>query len=331
MNIFGKNVILSVSGERNGPVVIVTLDGLPAREALGVEEAWRTASRHVHGASELPVELQDELPAVISGLRDGITDGAPLTVMLRVREETARPANAPRPGHEDLALLKGFGAADFSAGAYSGRLSAAIAFAGALCAQMLARRKIAISARVSVIGGACGEGLDFDTKKALLDARGNGDSVGSVVEGTATGLPAGLGSPAFGGVESRIAALLFSVPGVKGVEFGLGFGFAAMRGSAANDPIILRDGSLITETNNSGGADVGITTGLPLVVRMALRPNPAISREQRTVDMDTMAETTLRLRGRHEPCLGPRAVPVMEGALALCLLDVMFDRQSEKE
>ncbi len=140
-----------------------------------------------------------------------------------------------------------------------------------------------------------------------------------------------MGSPAFGGIESRVAALLFSIPGVKGVEFGLGFGFAFLKGSAANDPIVLRDGMVTAETNNSGGADVGVTTGLPLVMRMALRPTPSISREQRTVDLDTMQETALRLRGRHEPCLGPRAVPVMEGAVALCVLDSLLEQKQKRD
>jgi chorismate synthase len=272
-----------------------------------------------------------DMPAVVCGLRDGVTDGTPFTAMVRVREETPRKVNAPRPGHEDLAVLKGFGAWDFSAGAYSGRLNYAVAFAGALCAQILDRQNIGISARVTAVGGARGEDLDFDMKKELLDARGNGDSVGSIVECVATGLPAGLGSPAFGGVESRIAALLFSVPGVKGVEFGLGFGFAAIRGSAANDQILLRGGQISTESNHSGGADMGITTGQPLIVRAALRPTPSIGREQHSVDLDTMSDITMRLRGRHEPCLGPRAVPAVEGAVALCLLDAVIEKNKKRD
>jgi chorismate synthase len=330
MNSFGRNVIFSVSGDKSGPVLIVTLDGLPAGAALSAEDAWRAAARHIQSASEAAGEQPDEAPAVISGLRDGKTDGAPLTAMLRVREEAPRIRNAPRPGHEDLAVISGGGAAELSAGAYSGRLNLAVAFAGALCAQILARSGMEISARVVAIGGAAGESQDFEMKKELLDARGNGDSVGSVSECVVTGLPAGLGAPAFDGIESRIAALLFAIPGVKGVEFGLGFGFAAMRGSAANDPIVWREGRIAAETNHSGGADAGITSGQPLVVRMATRPNPAISREQRTVDLDTLEEITLRLRGRHEPCLGLRDLPVMEGAVALCILDAVLDRKTEK-
>lgn len=330
MNTFGRNMIFSISGDQSGPVLIVTLDGLPAGVPLSVEEAWRAGARCGPGASEAAGEQPEEAPAVISGLCEGKTDGAPLTALLRVREETPRTLNAPRPGHEDLAVISGGGAAELSAGAYSGRFNLAVAFAGALCAQILARSGIEISARVVAIGGAAGESQDFEMKKELLDARGNGDSVGSVTECIATGLPAGLGSPAFDGIESRVAALLFAIPGVKGVEFGLGFGFAAMRGSTANDQIVCRGGRAVTETNNSGGADTGITTGLPLVVRMATRPNPAISREQRTVDLDTLEEITLRLRGRHEPCLGLRDVPVMEGAVALCLLDAELGRKTEK-
>lgn len=331
MNIFGRNVKFSVSGEKSGPILFVTLDGIPVGETLNAEEAGKAVLRHVPGALETGSDQTPyDAPAVVCGLRNGVTDGTPFTAMIRVREETPRMVNAPRPGHEDLAALKGFGDWDFSAGAYSGRMNYAIAFAGALCAQILARRNIDVAARVTAVGGACGEDLDFDMKRELLDARGNGDSVGSVVECVVTGLPAGLGAPAFDGVESRIAALLFSVPGVKGVEFGLGFGFAAMRGSVANDQIILDGGQISTETNHSGGADMGITTGRPLIVRAALRPTPAIGREQRSVNLDTMSEITMRLRGRNEPCMGPRAVPVLEGAVAMCLLDAMIEKKKRE-
>ncbi|NCB50458.1 MAG: chorismate synthase [Clostridia bacterium] len=332
MNIFGRNVKFSVSGEKNGPILLITLDGIPAGEAIDTEEAGKAALRHVPGALELGNDQQPfDTPVVVCGLKGGITDGTPFTAMIRVREELPRLVNAPRPGHEDLAVLQGLGISDFSAGAYSGRINYAVAFAGAFCSQILMRQNIEISARVTAIGAACGEDLDFEMKKELLDARGNGDSVGSVVECVVAGLPAGLGSPAFDGVESRIAALLFSVPGVKGVEFGLGFGFAAMRGSVANDQITLSGGRISAETNNSGGVDMGITTGRPLVVRAALRPTPAIGREQRSVNVDTMSEITMRLRGRNEPCLGPRAVPVVEGAVALCLLDAVLENNKKRE
>ena len=167
--------------------------------------------------------------------------------------------------------------------------------------------------------------LNFDMKRAILDARSAGDSVGSELECVVTGVPAGVGGLLFGGMESRIAGMLYAIPGVKGVEFGRGFALAEMRGSEANDPIRLKNGRITMASNNAGGINGGITNGMPLVVRMALRPTPSIACEQPSVDLATMEETPLRINGRHDPCLAPRAIPVMEAALACCVLDAMLD------
>ena len=167
-------------------------------------------------------------------------------------------------------------------------------------------------------------------EREILDARAAGDSVGSVLECVVRGLPAGIGGLLFGGMESRIAQILYAIPGVKGVEFGLGFRLAEMRGSEANDPFHMEDGRVVCETNHAGGVNGGITNGMPLVVRMALRPTPSIAAEQRTVDLRTMENTTLRIRGRHDPCLAPRAIPVMEAAVAIAVLDAMTESAAER-
>lgn len=325
MNSFGENLKITISGELSSPCVLVTLDGLPAGLPLDWAKAWRDALRRAPSAAEGGERASESVPALICGMRDGATSGGPVSALLRTEEDTPRVGSIPRPGHEDLAALSKYGASDFSGGAYSGRLDTALAFAGALCVQLLRRRNIQLETKVVAIGGAEGDEQDFDLKKQLLDARGTGDSMGGVVECRAAGLPSGLGSPAFGGLESRISALLFAIPGIKGVEFGLGFGFAAMRGSAANDQIILEDKHIIPETNNSGGVDVGISTGAPLTVRAALRPTPSVGREQRSVDTDTLEAVTLRQRGRHEPCMAPRCIPAVEGAVAICIVDAMMD------
>ena len=160
---------------------------------------------------------------------------------------------------------------------------------------------------------------------AIRAAGSEGDSVGGILETIVTGLPAGIGEPWFDSVESELAHLMFAIPACKGIEFGAGFGFAAMHGSEANDPFTMRDGKIATATNKNGGINGGITNGMPLVVRMALRPTPSIACEQPSVDLATMEETPLRINGRHDPCLAPRAIPVMDAALACCVLDAMLD------
>lgn len=301
------------------------LSGLPAGLALDAGEAWRRALRRVPGMSEMGVEPPEWAPPeTLCGVRDGRSDGGTAVFLLHTGEDVRAPGRVPRPGHGDLEALARWEDGDFSGGAYSGRLSAAVAFAGALCLEPLAALGVTVEARLADVGGERGDGLTFDMKKQLLDARGTGDSVGGAVECAAAGLPAGLGDPPFGGLSASVAALLFALPGVTGVEFGLGFGFTALRGSTANDAIVLREGRPAAETNRCGGVEAGLSTGAPLVVRAALRPTPGINREQRSVDLDLMQETGLRQRSRREPCLAPRAVPAVEGAVAFCLLDALL-------
>ena len=164
-------------------------------------------------------------------------------------------------------------------------------------------------------------------RKEILDARAAGDSVGGVVEVTCTGVPAGIGGLMFGGLESRMAQLFYAIPGVKGVEFGAGFRLAEMRGSAANDPIRVSEGRIYTETNNAGGINGGLSNGMPIVARLAFRPTPSISREQKSINLETMENVEFRVRGRHDPCIVPRAVPVTEAAMCIAILDAILDTE----
>lgn len=330
MNTFGENIKLTVFGESHGAGIGMVLDGVAAGVELDMEYIKAEMARRAPGSSELstPRSETDE-PMFFSGLLNGKTTGAPICAIIRNGDTHSSDYDPgiPRPGHADLtAQIKFRGFADYrGGGAFSGRLTAAFVAAGAICKQILEKSGIRIEGALVQVGKFKGEGLDFNMKKEILDARSAGDSVGSVVECVATGLPAGVGGMMFGGMESRIAAMIFAVPGVKGVEFGMGFNLATMRGSAANDPIRIKKGRIYTETNNAGGINGGITNGMPLVVRAALRPTPSITREQNTIDLESMKNITTRVRGRHDPCLGPRAVPVIESCVALCVLDAMHE------
>jgi chorismate synthase len=308
----------------------VILDGLPAGEPIDENAVGEELRRRAPGSAELgSSRCEADEPVFLSGLLNGHTTGAAVSAILRNPDADASgfDTDLPRPSHADLAAFYKFrGFADLRGGGpFSGRLTAPLVLAGALCRQILARRGVSIEAKVIQVGPYRGAELDMQMRKEILDARAAGDSVGSVVRCSAVGVPPGLGGLLFGGMESRIAAMLFAIPGVKGVAFGEGFGLAEMRGSAANDPIRSEDGRVITETNRSGGLNGGLTNGMPITVDLALRPTPSIAREQRTVSLSRGENTTLRVRGRHDPCLGPRVAPVAEAVLAFCLLDAMLD------
>jgi chorismate synthase len=259
----------------------------------------------------------------------------------------------PRPGHADYtAQVKCAGHQDKTGGGhFSGRLTAPICFAGGLMKQMLEREGIRIAAHILRIAGA--EDLPFDPvdpqidaikegdltaidegaaramARAIEEARMDADSVGGVIECAAVGLPVGVGDPMFDGLENKIAQAVFAIPAVKGIEFGSGFSCVAMRGSRHNDEFILKDGKVATRTNNHGGILGGISSGMPVIFRAAFKPTPSILQPQNTVNLETMAEETLAINGRHDPCVVPRAVPVVEAACAMAILDALLDRKKE--
>ncbi len=330
MNTYGEFLKVTIFGESHGPGIGVVVDGLPAGERIDMEAVRVQMRRRAPGSSELgtPRKETDE-PLVLSGLYHNKTTGSPVTAVFQnnnTRSSDYQP-EIPRPSHADYTAAVRFGGSmDLRGGGpFSGRLTACMVFAGALCRQVLERRGIQIEANAVQVGKAKGKELSFEMKREILESRAAGDSVGSVVECVVTGIPAGVGGLMFGGMESRIASLLYAIPGVKGVEFGLGFGFAEKHGSEANDPFRMENGRVTCESNNAGGINGGITNGMPLVVRMAMRPTASIAMEQRTVDLRTMEDATLRTHGRHDPCLAPRAIPVMEAALAISVLDALLE------
>ena len=352
----GEHIHVSVFGQSHSPAIGVVVDGLPAGERVDMEELGRFLKRRAPGQNATSTPRKEaDLPQFLSGLVDDVTCGAPLAALIENTntrsQDYAQLRDKPRPGHADFtAQVKYGGFQDVAGGGhFSGRLTAPLCIAGGICLQILKRRGIEVAAHIASIAaeadrpfdpmGESVETLDalkrapfpvLDEKagermrKAILQAKEEGDSVGGIVECLVTGAPAGLGEPMFGGMENRLAAALFGTPAVKGVEFGAGFGVATMRGSENNDPFTVKDGKLVTETNHAGGILGGITNGMPLVFRLAVKPTPSIAKQQQTVSLSKKQVEELVVTGRHDPCIVPRAVPVVEAVTALVLTDLLF-------
>ena len=332
MNTFGEKLKFTVFGESHGFGVGMVLDGLPQGLEIDMDAVMAEMARRAPGTSELTTARKEtDTPMFISGLVDNVTTGAPIAAIIRNSDQhsDSYDPTIPRPSHSDLAAWVRFrGKNDARGGGhFSGRLTAAWVAAGALCRQELQRRGVTVEAKIIRIGESTGDELTMSMKKEILDARASGDSVGGTVECVCTGVPAGIGGLMFGGLESRLAMLLYAIPGVKGLEFGAGFRLAEMRGSAANDPIRVSDGRIYTETNNSGGINGGLSNGMPIVARLAFRPTPSIGREQKSINLETMENVNFRVRGRHDPCIVPRAVPVVEAAMCIGLLDAILETE----
>lgn len=359
---FGKNIHVSIFGQSHAECIGVTVDGLPAGEAVDENALRAFMLRRAPGrAAESTARREADEPHIICGLYNGFTCGAPLTAVIKNGDTRSKDydklRDLPRPGHADLtAAIKYRGFQDGRGGGhFSGRLTAPLCIAGGICSQILARHGIEIGAHILSIGGindnpfnALGEtkeNLDrvkaapFPVlndaagermREAILAAKAEGDSVGGVVECIVTGMPAGVGSPMFGGLESILSAALFAIPAVKGVEFGSGFGAVLMRGSEHNDEITLDGGKIVTRTNNAGGILGGISDGMPLLFRAAFKPTPSILKPQRTISLSAMKDEGLQITGRHDPCVVPRAVPVVEAAAAVAVLDALLERSAEK-
>ena len=353
----GKNLHVSIFGQSHSEAMGVTVDGLPAGEAVDLEELDRFLQRRAPGRTDTATPRKEaDKPHILCGLVDGRTCGAPLAAVIENTNTRSKDydklQDVPRPGHADYtAQVRYGGFQDVRGGGhFSGRLTAPLCVAGGIAIQILARRGIQVAAHVLSVGeirdrpfdpmGEQVEALDrvrqapFPVleekagermRKVILEAREQRDSVGGVVECIVTGLPAGVGDPMFGGMESRLAAALFGIPAVKGVEFGAGFGAARMRGSEHNDPFEIAEGKVVARSNRAGGILGGITNGMPLVFRCAFKPTPSISKEQDSVSLSRMEPEKLTVEGRHDPCIVPRAVPVVEAAAALVLLDALLD------
>ena len=350
---YGENFRITIFGQSHSAAIGVTMEGIPAGESIDPDALARFMARRAPGQHAWSTARREaDEPEFLCGIKDNRTCGAPITAIIRNQNtrsgDYTAMARTPRPGHADYtAEVKYFGAQDYAGGGhFSGRLTAPLCIAGGICMQLLEREGISIISRIAEIAGIADEGeltastadRPFPTvsaergesmQAAIAAARADGDSVGGVIECAVTGLPAGLGDPMFGGMENRLAAILFGIPAVKGVEFGEGFGAARLRGSENNDPYTVADGRIVTKTNHSGGILGGITNGMPLTMRVAVKPTPSIAKRQETVDMDTLAPALLEITGRHDPCIVPRAVPCVESAAAVAVYDALLSRRKE--
>ena len=351
---YGENLRVHIFGESHGPAVGVTVEGIPAGEAVDLAELQRFLDRRAPGRNAWSTPRKEaDVPEFLSGLREGKTCGTPLTAILKSANTRSGDYDAlrdvPRPGHADYTAWVKYGESRDSRGGghFSGRLTAPLCVAGGICLQLLAREGITIISRVAAIGGVRDEGeltastaeKAFPTvsdsageamRSAIAAARAEGDSLGGVIECAVLGLPAGLGDPMFDGVENRIAAAVFGVPAVKGIEFGAGFTAAGLRGSENNDAFSVENGRIITESNHCGGILGGITDGMPLTFRAAVKPTPSIARPQQSVDLNTGEIVPLTVTGRHDPCIVPRAVPCLEAAAAIAVYDALLARRKEQ-
>lgn len=353
----GKNLHVSVFGQSHAPAIGVCVDGLPAGEAIDLEALERFLQRRAPGQDPTATARREtDQPKILCGLVDGVTCGAPLAAIIEntnTRSQDYRQLrDIPRPGHADYtAQVRYKGYQDVAGGGhFSGRLTAPLCVAGGVALQILARRGIRVAAHIRSIGDQedrpfdpMGEQektllalasssfpvLDQETQQrmrhVILDAKSKADSVGGVVECMVSGMPAGVGDPMFGGMESRLAAALFGIPAVKGVEFGAGFSAARMYGSENNDPFCISQSCVTTSTNHAGGILGGITTGMPVIFQVAFKPTPSIGKEQDSISLSQNKPVKLIVTGRHDPCIVPRAVPVVEAAAALVVLDAMLD------
>ena len=327
---YGKHIKISVFGASHAPEIGVTVEGLPAGEAVDLQELQAFLERRAPGRDEFSTARREpDVPEFCSGLADGKTDGSVLKAVIRNRDARSGDykaiADTPRPGHADYTARMKYGE-DFDmagGGPFSGRMTAPLCIAGGIALQILARRGITVHAQAVSVGGVSGN--EDVMRAAVKAAKEEGDSVGGIMECTVEGVPAGVGGPLFDGLESRIAGLVYGIPAVKGVDFGVGFSAAYMMGSENNDPFEIRNGSVVTRTNHCGGILGGISTGMPIVFRAAFKPTPSIAKEQDTVDLRTMENAKISVPGRHDPCIVFRAVPVVEAAAALAILDAMAE------
>ena len=350
---FGKKLNISVFGSSHAEAVGVTVTGLPAGLAVDAEKLQAFMTRRAPGRSALSTARREaDVPRFETGLTDGVTDGQPLTVTIANSDAHRSDYDAlrgiPRPGHADYTAWVKYGK-DFDmagGGQFSGRMTAPMCAAGGILLQLLEKKGISVSAHILQIADVRDTAFDplqpeTDVNKkafpvlcdeagermqqAVLAAKQCGDSVGGIIECAVTGLPAGVGGAMFDGMESRIAAALFGIPAVKGVEFGAGFAATAMRGSQHNDAFTVENGCVKTGSNHAGGILGGITNGMPLIFRCAVKPTPSIALPQQSVQLADMQPCTVTVGGRHDACIVPRAVPAVEAVAAIAVCDAMAE------
>ena len=352
-NTIGEKIRVTVFGQSHAPSIGAVIEGLPAGMKIDMERVKAFMARRAPGQNALSTARKEaDEPNIIAGLNEwGETCGAPLCMVIENGDHRSKDYSKlrelPRPGHADYtAAVKFAGANDIRGGGqFSGRLTAPICFAGAVCMQLLEQRGIRIGAHIAsiadvdderftipddaaldlieshdfpVIDEAAGERM----RQRILEAKAEGDSVGGIIEVCALNVPAGLGDPMFDGMENCLARAAFGIPAVRGVEFGTGFAAARMKGAEHNDPFYMKeDGTVATKTNHHGGILGGITSGMPIVMRVAIKPTPSIAKEQETVSLFKNENDRLTIEGRHDPCIVHRAVPCLESIMAIAISD----------
>jgi chorismate synthase len=352
-NSAGKEFVITCFGESHGRCVGVVIDGCPAGLALSEQDIQRELDKRIPLKPEIvSARREKDVVEVLSGTFAGFTTGAPICTLVWNEEvissEYDLMKETPRPGHADYPARIKYGSFnDYRGGGrFSGRVTVAFVMAGAIAKKLLGLFGIEVLAYAIEIGKVklslrptleelrrntyrtavrC-PNLDVskEMEKAILKAKKEGDSIGGIVECIVSKVPAGVGEPLFDSLDADIAKMLFDVPAIKGVEFGAGFEAARLKGSENNDAYVIRDGKILTLTNNAGGILGGLSSGMPIIVRAAVKPTPSISKEQKTVDMSKMEETRIRVKGRHDPCIVPKAVPVIESAVAIVVADHML-------
>ncbi|MBE6584660.1 MAG: chorismate synthase [Ruminococcaceae bacterium] len=357
-NSYGSNIKLKIYGGSHDEKIGMTLDGIPRGHVIDTEQLYAFMARRAPGNDAYSTKRREpDVPVFISGIDGNVTNGDTIEAVIYNQNQHSSDysslADTPRPSHADFAAIMKYGKdVDLRGGGhFSGRLTAPMCIAGGICLQILKEHGIYVGAHIYSIGDVCDTPFDsvsiskgeLDSlktrrftvineaqgekmKEAIEQARLESDSIGGVVECAAIGLPAGLGEHMFSSVEGRISSVIFGIPAVKGIEFGLGFGSAKLRGSQNNDPFFTDGNRVVTKTNNAGGILGGMTSGMPLVFRAAIKPTPSISKEQDSVSLSRMENVKLSIGGRHDPCIVPRAVPVFEAAAALAILDMMLDK-----
>jgi len=352
---WGSKIKLSIFGESHGNAIGITIDGLPAGFSIDMDKIMMEMARRAPGKSSLSTPRKEsDIPEILSGYFEGKTTGTPLCAIIRnsntKSKDYSKLKDVMRPGHADYTgavRYKGFN--DYRGGGhFSGRITAPLVFAGAICKQILEVKGIIVSAHINSIGKIkdfsflesdisdellnsfkekelplINTKLEDEMRQEILSARSSGDSIGGTIECAILGVSPGIGDPFFDSVESTLAHLMFSVPAVKGIEFGKGFDISKMRGLEANDEYYLENGNIKTKTNNNGGILGGITNGMPIIFNVAIKPTASIFKEQNTVNIVTMEETTLCIEGRHDPCIVQRALPVIEAVAAIGITELM--------
>ncbi len=353
-SVFGENIKISVFGQSHSKGIGIVIDGIPAGEKIDLEKLQEFLDRRAPGRNDYSTPRKEaDRPEILSGLAGDKTCGAPFAAVIYNTDTRSGDysdiRDIPRPAHADFAARAKFhGYEDVAGGGhFSARLTAPLCIAGGIFMQILSRRGIQIGAHIKSIGDIVDASFDYcggpyelarvgktfpvidedagvRMRELIQSVRSCGDSIGGRIECMITGLPAGIGDPMFGGLENRISQAVFAVPAVKGIEFGIGFEVCKMRGSQNNDPFYAEDGEIKCRTNNHGGILGGISSGMPVVFAAAMKPTPSIAMEQDSVSMSGLENVRLKVKGRHDPCIVPRAVPCIEAAAAIAVYDAFL-------